>query len=58
MIYMLNSDHVRSFAISSDQNLLMRVLQTRQQFTNTWRRFEQQTPFWTARGHAEDMCWL
>jgi len=28
MNYMLNTDHVRNIVINSDQNLLMRVLQT------------------------------
>jgi len=45
MIYMLNTDHVRNIDINSDRNLLMRVLQTRQQFTNTLKRLEQQNPF-------------
>jgi hypothetical protein len=35
MIYMLNTDHVRNIVISSERNLLMRMLQTWQQFTNT-----------------------
>jgi hypothetical protein len=35
MIYMLNTDHVRNIVINSDRNLLMRLLQTRQPFTNT-----------------------
>jgi len=45
MIYILNTDHVRNIDINSDRNLLMRVLQTRQKFTNTLKRLEQQSPF-------------
>jgi hypothetical protein len=40
-----DTDHVRNIVVNSEQNLLIRVLQTRQQFTNIWMRFEQQIPF-------------